>query len=102
MKIDAKPVEQFVAALNSRGLQPLFGRDVPRELRTSEVLEIRDMYEWKIRAAAENPWIPALEARIPFQLPPLYRLLITQFRFAELDRKSTRLNSSHEWISYAV
>src|SRR5438105_7826573 len=24
------------------------------------------------------------------------------FRKGELDRKSTRLNSSHEWISYAV
>src|SRR5207247_2701726 len=23
-------------------------------------------------------------------------------RYAEVDRKSTRLNSSHEWISYAV
>src|SRR5207247_6197551 len=26
----------------------------------------------------------------------------TQFAAAQVDRKSTRLNSSHEWISYAV
>src|SRR5438105_12614753 len=33
------------------------------------------------------------------QLPALLRLRASQLRG---DRKSTRLNSSHEWISYAV
>src|SRR5207247_10679284 len=32
---------------------------------------------------------------------PSYRSLLSARRLAE-DRKSTRLNSSHEWISYAV
>src|SRR5207247_6891429 len=27
---------------------------------------------------------------------------VSRFQIAETDRKSTRLNSSHEWISYAV
>src|SRR5438105_10427894 len=30
------------------------------------------------------------------------RLLLQRFEFCSRDRKSTRLNSSHEWISYAV
>src|SRR6266849_10172268 len=28
--------------------------------------------------------------------------ILLYFRLRQLDRKSTRLNSSHEWISYAV
>src|SRR5207247_10501672 len=34
--------------------------------------------------------------------PAHIRLIFEELFFIELDRKSTRLNSSHEWISYAV
>src|SRR5438105_9348687 len=34
------------------------------------------------------------------QAPVVY--CIRRFRLIQRDRKSTRLNSSHEWISYAV
>src|SRR5207247_4070214 len=36
-----------------------------------------------------------------FGLPDLIGVLVL-IEFEKLDRKSTRLNSSHEWISYAV
>src|SRR5207247_11263788 len=36
-------------------------------------------------------WPATPTLRLPTRLPPISR-----------DRKSTRLNSSHEWISYAV
>src|SRR5207244_10348630 len=39
------------------------------------------------------PLVPSLEDNFP---------AATRFREAELDRKSTRLNSSHQIISYAV
>ena len=44
----------------------------------------------------------SLEDREPDELTSIQR--IVEARLAELhtDRKSTRLNSSHRWISYAV
>src|SRR5438105_11933344 len=33
---------------------------------------------------------------------PLFLQSLESLRFQKPDRKSTRLNSSHEWISYAV
>src|SRR5207247_11386759 len=33
---------------------------------------------------------------------PLLALIVAQGSTTAIDRKSTRLNSSHEWISYAV
>ena len=81
----AELINNFVAALNNRGLEPLFGDDVPLELRTEELAEIPDMFKWEIRPATDNPWVPPLEARLPSPFPPLYRFLITQFRFAEFE-----------------
>src|SRR5207247_2427701 len=45
----------------------------------------------------------ALEAHGATTEPePGERTMTTHVTFATRDRKSTRLNSSHEWISYAV
>src|SRR5207247_8372389 len=45
-----------------------------------------------------------LEERVRRRITQRGRMLARRGdeRFAHLDRKSTRLNSSHEWISYAV
>jgi hypothetical protein len=50
------PIEQFVAVLNRSRLEPLFGKDVPQELRTRERTDVPDMYEWEIRPATDNAW----------------------------------------------
>lgn len=85
MDSPAKLIRNFVAALNSRGLEPLFDRDVPKELRTKELADIPDMFEWEILPATDNPWVPPLEARLPSPFPSLYHFLITQFRFSEFE-----------------
>jgi hypothetical protein len=78
-------IERFVAALNEHGLEPLFGDQVPPELRGKELAQIGRMYEWRIRSAKENPWVPALEQRLPFRFPRLYHGLIAGYRFAEFE-----------------
>src|SRR5207247_5036268 len=41
------------------------------------------------------------QVSVSSDLPALVERLMTR-RLVDADRKSTRLNSSHEWISYAV
>jgi len=79
------PIEQFVAVLNRSRLEPLFGKDVPQELRTKEMTDVPDMYEWEIRPATDNAWVAPLESRLPYPFPAIYRSLISQFRFAEFE-----------------
>jgi len=78
-------IEQFVATLNHNGLEPLFAKDVPCELRTEELTEVPDMYRWQIRPASDNAWVVPLESRLPYPFPTMYRSLISQFRFAEFE-----------------
>jgi len=81
----AKLIEQFVAALNHNGLEPLFGKDVPCELRTKELTDVPSMYRWEIRRATDNAWVLPLESRLPYPFPTMYRYLISQFKFAEFE-----------------
>jgi hypothetical protein len=85
MSDTAKLIEQFVAALNSNHLEPLFDRDVPQELRTKELVDIRDMFEWKIRLSESNVWVEPIERLLPQPFPTLYRNFISRFRFAEFE-----------------
>jgi len=85
MDSTGKLIDQFVAMLNSTGLEPLFAPDVPEELRIGELAEIPDMFLWKIRAAEPNPWVSELEAILPYPFPLPYKSLIARFRFAKFD-----------------
>ena len=85
MTASATLIEQFVAALNHNGMEPLFGKDVPCELRTKELTEVPGMSRWEIRPATDNPWVIALESRLPYPFPTMYRYLISQFKFAEFE-----------------
>jgi hypothetical protein len=78
-------ISRLVDVLNSRGLEPLFEVDVPSELRTAELVEIPDMFAWRIQPSEKNEWVPALEALLPYPLPALYRALISGYRFAEFE-----------------
>src|SRR5207247_7214153 len=49
----------------------------------------RKNVDWETRRVG-----PCIEIRIQFE--------IAAIAVVQIDRKSTRLNSSHEWISYAV
>lgn len=54
-------------------------------MRTKEARANWNMFEWKFRPADPNRWVAALEDKLPFRLPTLYRELITRYRFAESE-----------------
>src|SRR5690349_10995538 len=78
-------IQNFVRAMNARGLEPLFERDVPQELRVKPHPDFRGMFEWQIRAAVDNPWVSEIESRLQLPFPKAYRTLITHFRFCEFE-----------------
>jgi hypothetical protein len=49
------------------------------------VTDISGMYEWRIRAAEPNPWVEALERKLPHPFPKLYHHLLSHYRFAEFE-----------------
>jgi len=85
MNGSASIIDKFVKTLNEKGLEPLFEDAVPSELRTKELADISGMFEWKIRSAEANPWVVALQQRLPSPFPPLYYELISRYRFAEFE-----------------
>jgi hypothetical protein len=86
-------IDRFVEVLNSRPLEPLPSSEVPNELRTDQLSDklqggersSADWVNWQIRPAASNPWVTALEQRIPYPFPKLHSSLITRYRFAEME-----------------
>jgi hypothetical protein len=83
---DDELVDQFVEALNARGVEALDEERVPEELRTTNIPDDFGEYEWKIRPATPNPWIAGLEKRIaPHRFPKLFLSLISRYRFAEFE-----------------
>src|SRR5207247_3423542 len=62
-------------------------KDLWNRTRPSQDGQFKKYYETPILAAVLNK---------------LYKLGVPETDRSDLDRKSTRLNSSHEWISYAV
>jgi hypothetical protein len=78
-------IDEFVATINRRGLEPLFDDAVPPELRTKKVDETIQLYEWQIRPGDCNPWVSELQERLPFRFPRLYHELISRYRFAEFE-----------------
>src|SRR3989440_2115142 len=87
-------------------------KQIPRELSHRVIARGRDScclyrterafsFSWKLRSVAKassDCAPPLLAAFIAF----LCRALMSSSKFSWRDRKSTRLNSSHDQISYAV
>ena len=87
--------EHFAQIWSPGGLQAFLDRDFSHDaLRQS--LETSDSPLWLL-ASGENAQVVGL-AKVNWSAPAP----ITGEVGAELDRKSTRLNSSHGYISYAV
>lgn len=81
----AELIETFVTALNASGLEPLFANEVPADLRTKELADIPEMFEWEIRPTSATPWLAPLETRLPSPFPAAYRFLIRHFKFAQFE-----------------
>src|SRR5207247_9726240 len=66
------------------------------------IFEYRTIVEAGIVLQVDDAWLPALWDRIGIEMGLEAFRRRSHLRKASRDRKSTRLNSSHEWISYAV
>lgn len=78
-------VADFVAALNRRGFEPLFGDELPQEMRMSALPDLSDLFRWEIRPAPENPWVSSLQSLVLHPIPQPYLILISRYRFAEFE-----------------
>src|SRR4051794_30214651 len=90
MDTNQRLVSRFVDTLNSRGFEPLFGNEVPEELRTNELPDAPDLYNWQIRPASDNPSVTSLQSLLPCPLPESFLLFISKYRFAEFEVGSVK------------
>jgi hypothetical protein len=44
-----------------------------------------DWFTWKIQASTSNPWVEELEQRLPRRYPLPFRVLISEFRFCDIE-----------------
>src|SRR5207247_5386400 len=70
--------------------KPRMTRDEQKQLGLQVAAEVYKQMPVQPDSSPETQYIQALGKRLVNTIP------------ADRDRKSTRLNSSHEWISYAV
>ena len=73
-------VDAFVAAVNASGRERMASQEVPVACRASP-LDEDGMCEWRIVPGSAGEWLPALETRLPFQLPPTFRALVSRYWF---------------------
>src|SRR2546422_5366181 len=100
-------------------MEGVAGRPPSEESETDCAREVYDAYEALVREAARGPLrflaeihgnnhrdaagrIEIATVGVDRELAFRLRALLELIRDAHLDRKSTRLNSSHGYISYAV
>jgi hypothetical protein len=76
-------VDRFVQGLNRKPFVSSLADQVPEELRTGETSLAGDPL-WQITAFS-NDWVSDVEERLPFQLPNLYRSLISRYRYDEFE-----------------
>src|SRR5439155_8586329 len=88
------PAQIGLPLRNRRGRQLCVERLEKVRLTDIDLLELRMTYRFEIR-------LPGKIRRERFQFRERH-LVVGLVRVAQIDRKSTRLNSSHVAISYAV
>jgi len=77
-------VDAFVNAVNCSPRETLFLAEIPEPCRLSES-EWQRSFHWQIVSAAEASWLPELEGRLPFPLPPTLRSLISRYLFPSFE-----------------
>src|SRR5437879_8316364 len=88
----------------ARTLRPLVRGQTIRRCQVLHSIAVRPQSPAELRRGAEGQRIEGVERRGKYLLWRLGRgCLLMHFKLdGQLDRKSTRLNSSHRCISYAV
>jgi hypothetical protein len=85
LQISAKRrVARFVAALNSSKRERLDRANIPALCRVPAPDDAGGC-DWRIVPVPEAGWLPALEARLPYPLPPTFRVLISSYVFPSFE-----------------
>lgn len=77
-------VDAFVGAVNSSPRSILARAEIPEQCRLSEG-EWPGTFNWQITLSAGADWLPKLEGRLPFRLPPTFRSLIARYLFPSFE-----------------
>jgi hypothetical protein len=85
-------VDSFVAAVNSSPREALFAEEIPEPCKLSE-FEWSNMFNWQIVRSVEAEWLPDVERRLPFRLPPTFRSLIARYWFPSFEVGPLTLHS---------
>src|ERR1700731_559492 len=77
-------VDAFVAAVNSSLREPLPAEEIPGPCKLSQS-DLPDWFDWRIVRSPSADWLPDLERRLPFRLPPTFRSLIARYLFPSFE-----------------
>jgi hypothetical protein len=77
-------VDAFVAAVNVAPRESLPSEDLPATCVLSAAGE-PDTFDWQIARSDDANWLAAVEARLPFRLPPTFRSLIARHTFPRFE-----------------
>lgn len=73
-------VDAFVNAVNLSPRPALSGDEIPEPCRLSAGTW-RGTFDWQIVPSERSDWLPDVERRLPFRLPPSFRSLIARYTF---------------------
>lgn len=73
-------VDAFVDGVNLATREGLFRDDLPEPCLLS-VGKWPESFDWQIVRSEDASWLPALERRLPFRIPPTFRSLIARYTF---------------------
>jgi hypothetical protein len=77
-------VDAFVAAVNFSPREALFEEEIPELCRMSQSGS-PDWFQWQIVRSTGAEWLPDVERRLPFRLPPTFRSLISRYLFPSFE-----------------
>ena len=77
-------VDAFVAAVNSSPPEPLDEDEIPAACVLPQSESSSDG-DWRIVPSSDAEWLPEVESRLPFRLPPTFRSLIARYQFPAFE-----------------
>jgi hypothetical protein len=80
-------IDAFVAAVNAAKREPLQSEEIPSRCRRPREGYLPEDWDsdWQIVPSTNADWLPELENRLPFRLPPTFRSLVSRYLFPSFD-----------------
>jgi hypothetical protein len=79
-EVSDQRADSFVAAVNAAPREILSADEIPEPCLLSQA-EHQGWFYWKIVKSTDTDWLPELEARLPYPLPPTLRSLLSRYLF---------------------